>query len=249
MRKISWLEQKSAGFAPIVVSGLTGAGKDTITSGICRFVQSNVQGIIGADNFRTSNCRFTDRPRRPDEIDGVHGRFVGPAEFDELLAAGEFFFSYQKGAYDGVRYGFSATALKEETNRAHTFIVGGEIGTAISLFQKLDDWTREEGADREFLPPILLFVNRPTADAVISGLNSRRASEDEVARRVGHIRANWVLEPEGLQQFREIHPDRTLFVLNNDLDTAVKATADALDRVINDLRVKSSNNHRLSNTA
>jgi guanylate kinase len=63
----------------VVVSGPSGVGKSTIVAEMARLHPQAVP-IVTA----------TTRDRRPGEVDGVHYHFVDDAEFDRLVAAGEF---------------------------------------------------------------------------------------------------------------------------------------------------------------
>jgi guanylate kinase len=63
----------------IVLSSPSGAGKSTIS-----------RMLLAADPDVTMSISATTRPIRPGETDGVDYRFVDDAEFDRMIAAGEF---------------------------------------------------------------------------------------------------------------------------------------------------------------
>ena len=63
----------------IVLSSPSGAGKSTIS----RMLQE-------ADPHITMSVSATTRPKRPGEVDGVDYHFVDEAEFQRMIADGEF---------------------------------------------------------------------------------------------------------------------------------------------------------------
>lgn len=62
----------------LVLSSPSGAGKTTLT-----------RRLLERDGALTLSVSVTTRERRPNEIDGVHYHFIGRAEFDRMVAAGE----------------------------------------------------------------------------------------------------------------------------------------------------------------
>src|SRR5256885_7954787 len=63
----------------IVLSSPSGAGKSTIA-----------RMLLESDNEVTMSVSATTRPKRPGEVDDVDYHFVDDAEFDRMIAAGEF---------------------------------------------------------------------------------------------------------------------------------------------------------------
>ena len=63
----------------IVLSSPSGAGKSTIS-----------RMLLDADDEVTMSISATTRPKRPGEVDDADYHFVADAEFDRLIAAGEF---------------------------------------------------------------------------------------------------------------------------------------------------------------
>src|SRR5256885_12529389 len=63
----------------IVLSSPSGAGKSTIS-----------RMLLAADPEVTMSVSATTRPSRPGEVEGTDYHFVDDAEFDRLIAAGEF---------------------------------------------------------------------------------------------------------------------------------------------------------------
>lgn len=63
----------------MVLAGPTAVGKGTISA----YIRAHFPQVW-------LSVSMTTRPPRPGEVDGVHYVFVGDAEFDRLIAAGEF---------------------------------------------------------------------------------------------------------------------------------------------------------------
>jgi guanylate kinase len=83
----------------IVLSSPSGAGKSTIS-----------RLLLEADGEVSMSISATTRPRRPGEIDDVHYHFVDDAEFDRMIAAGEF---VEFATVFGSRYGTPKAPVKQ----------------------------------------------------------------------------------------------------------------------------------------
>lgn len=82
----------------IVLSSPSGAGKTTIS-----------RMLLEADPEITMSVSATTRPRRPGEVDDVDYHFVTEADFDRLIAAGEF---VEWAHVFGYRYGTPKAPVK-----------------------------------------------------------------------------------------------------------------------------------------
>lgn len=76
----------------IAIAGRSGAGKDLITKAV-----ANKLGIEVV-------CSYTDRPLRPDEVNGKEHIFLSPAEMDEKLTHPENICAYTKIGDTGFHY-------------------------------------------------------------------------------------------------------------------------------------------------
>jgi len=197
---------------PIILAGYTGSGKDTVSHAATKLAETTESG----HSFQHSASRYTDRTPRPGEIQGDHGHFVSQAVFDKLKDEGEFFYDYQKMAYGGVCYGFSLPILERELESKHTFIVGGEIDTALGLKNALDHVHEEDDLTEleqernviksgirkkteKAVHPLILFVNRPV-DQIIKGIKNREAGEAEKNKRIEHVQKHWEKFPKILDK-------------------------------------------------
>jgi len=82
----------------IVLSSPSGAGKSTIS-----------RMLLTADPEITMSVSATTRPKRPGEVDDVDYHFVDDAEFERLIAAGEF---VEWAPVFGFRYGTPKAPVK-----------------------------------------------------------------------------------------------------------------------------------------
>jgi guanylate kinase len=83
----------------IVLSSPSGAGKSTIS-----------RMLLAADKEVTMSVSATTRPKRPGETDGVDYQFVDDAEFDRMIAAGDF---VEWAPVFGYRYGTPKVPVKD----------------------------------------------------------------------------------------------------------------------------------------
>jgi guanylate kinase len=82
----------------IVLSSPSGAGKSTIS-----------RMLLDADRDVTMSISATTRPKRPGEVDDVDYHFVDDAEFDRMIAAGDF---VEWAPVFGYRYGTPKNPVK-----------------------------------------------------------------------------------------------------------------------------------------
>ena len=83
----------------IVLSSPSGAGKTTIS-----------RMVLDKDSGITMSVSATTRPKRPGEVEGLDYHFVDDAEFDRLIAAGEF---VEWAPVFGYRYGTPKAPVKD----------------------------------------------------------------------------------------------------------------------------------------
>lgn len=205
---------------PIVLSGYTGSGKDTIAH---RIVDSSP--ALGG-KFSRSSSRFTDRDPRPGEVPGVDAHFVSPAAFQEHKSHGDFFYDY--GKY-GQNFAFSWPLLQQELQHGHSFIIGGEIDTASRLFLALQERMKRENRGIE---PLMVFVNRELND-ILTGIDRRPGAQDEKQKRIAHVKQNWERVPTLLAQMQEqLGPHRVKYVWNTDIAEAALETRQFIGQAI-----------------
>jgi guanylate kinase len=103
----------------IVLSGLSGVGKDTVLNGLRR-AKLPLEFIV----------TVTTRRPRPDELDGVHYHFVSGERFQELIDEGELL---EWANVYGNRYGTPRQAVREALTGGRDAIVKVDVQGAASI--------------------------------------------------------------------------------------------------------------------
>lgn len=175
----------------VVVSGPSGVGKGTV-----------IRALLGRRPELFLSVSATTRPRRPDEVHGVHYRFLDDAAFDALARSGGLL---EWADYAGRRYGTPAAPVMEATAAGADVLLEIEVQGA--------------GQVRERCPgALLILIVPPSLDALAERLHRRGTEEPEhVAARLEAARRE--LAQAGL--FDHV-------VVNDRLEDAV----DELDRII-----------------
>ncbi len=141
----------------VVVSGPSGAGKDTV-----------IQHALARDASLATVATVKTRPPRPGEIDGVHQVFLSEDEFDEWLAADRFLEHAQ--VYNH-RSGVPRAAVEDLLAAGRTVVLRTDVQGAHTLKSGL-------------VAPLLVFVTAPI-DALARRMRARAGdSEEEIAERL-----------------------------------------------------------------
>ena len=141
----------------VVVSGPSGAGKDTV-----------IRAALARDDSLATVATVKTRQPRPGEIDGVHQIFLSEDEFDEWLAADRFLEHAQ--VYNH-RSGVPREAVEDLLAAGRTVILRTDVQGAATLKQRLND-------------PLLVFVTAPS-EALARRMRARAGdSEAEITERL-----------------------------------------------------------------
>ena len=193
----------------VVLSSPSGAGKTSIAKGLLRRRQDLGYSVSA-----------TTRAPRPKEQDGKDYRFLSPADFATLEAAGAFL---ETVTYAGNRYG----TLKEEVDRVlasnRHVLLDIEVRGAISV---------RSVYERPRL--VEIFVLPPSIDVLLQRLHQRRSeSQGTLAERlmVGRLELKEVQREIALHMFGY---DR--IVVNDNLERAVQEVSDIINEVPTKLR-------------
>lgn len=153
----------------VVVSGPSGVGKSTIVAELARR-RPQVVPIVTA----------TTRPRRPDEVDGVHYHFLSEAEFRELIDRGGL--------------------LEHADNHGHLY------GTPIDQVRGILAAGRDailtispEGARnvrRQVPDALLIFVLAPTMEDLTERLRGRGSESEASLERRRRDAERWIAEAD-----------------------------------------------------
>ena len=141
----------------VVVSGPSGAGKDTV-----------IRAALAQDDSLATVVTVKTRPPRPGEIDGVHQVFLSEAEFDEWLRDDRFL--EHAHVYDH-RSGVPRDAVDALLRDGKIVILRTDVQGARTLKRRVAD-------------PLLVFITAPP-DALARRMQERAGdSPDEIAKRL-----------------------------------------------------------------
>ena len=134
-----------------VLSGPSGAGKDTI-----------LHGAMELDPSLATVATAKTRPPRAGEVHGVHHQFLSEDEFDQWLAAGRFL---EHATVYGHRSGVPREAVEEQLRRGKSVIIRTDVQGARTLRERLPE-------------ALLVFVTVPDA-GILRGRMQRRGTDSE----------------------------------------------------------------------
>lgn len=109
----------------VLLSGVSGAGKDTIK-----------KELIKRMNNVTSMPSYTDRKPRPGEEDGKIYNFISTEEFENKIKSGEF---YEYSVHHEHYYGTSKKVLNDTINSGKIIVKDIEVNGTENLLKLLKD--------------------------------------------------------------------------------------------------------------
>jgi guanylate kinase len=138
----------------LVLSSPSGAGKTTIT-----------RRLLERDPTLSLSVSVTTRPRRPSETDGKDYRFIGQAEFDRMVAAGELL---EHANVFGHCYGTPRQPIESAIAAGH------DVVTDI-------DWQGTQQVSASLSGDLVtIFILPPSAGALEARLRTRAQDSDAV---------------------------------------------------------------------
>ena len=147
----------------VILSGVSGAGKDTIKRELIKRME-NVESLPS----------YTSRPQRPDDIEGQTYIFVTKPEFEEMIQNGEF---YEYDIHHDNYYGTSRKLLNEKISKGKVIVKDIDVNGTEHLKELLEKDTKivtiflrvpkkelkrrlEERADKPSPQEVILRLNR-----------------------------------------------------------------------------------------
>ncbi len=178
-----------------VVSGPSGAGKDTL-----------VDGLRTRHDRMLYSVSATTRAPRPGERDAVDYFFLERAEFEKRLAIGEFL---EHRAYNEHLYGTPRSFVNEALRAGYDVVSKPEVNGALAM-------------QRAFPEAVLIFIVPDKFSHLRSRLEARRTETNEqIAARleIAHEEFTFVRHFDYLVINEEAHPQRAV----DDLEAILRA--------------------------
>ena len=139
-----------------VLSGPSGVGKSTLIE------------RLKHDRFPITHCvTATTRPQRVGEEHGVHYHFLADAEYDALLAAGQFL--EHAVVHNLYRYGIPLHSIRDALRRGQDVILAPDVQGASTVRWKLPN-------------AITIFLRPPALEELVPRLAARGTESDEERR-------------------------------------------------------------------
>lgn len=171
----------------LIISGPSGVGKTTITRAVERSIPDGVFSVSA-----------TTRQRTPTDVEGVDYHFVSDAEFDRMVAAGEFL---EWANVFGKKYGTPRLWVEEQLRRGRLVILEIDVQGAIQV--------------KRAMPQAFgIFVLPPDERVLLERLrNRRREPEDVIQRRFAEAKHE-ITQARASTAYDE-------YLVNADLPTAI----------------------------
>lgn len=112
----------------VILSGVAGAGKDTIKKELIKRME-NVESLPS----------YTSRPIRPGDIDGKTYNFVTKQEFEKMIQAGEF---YEYDIHHNNYYGVPKKLLNEKLQNGKIIVKDVDVNGTENLIKLLKNETK-----------------------------------------------------------------------------------------------------------
>jgi guanylate kinase len=178
-----------------VVSGPSGAGKDTL-----------VEGLRARHDRLLYSISATTRAPRPGERDGVDYFFLARADFEQRLRAGEFL-EYRD--YNGYLYGTPRSFIEGSLRGGYDLVSKPEVNGALAIKDQFPD-------------AVLIFIVPDKFSHLRSRLEARRTETNEqIAARleIAHDEFTFVRRFDYLVINEEAQPQRAV----DDLEAIVRS--------------------------
>jgi guanylate kinase len=172
-----------------IISAPSGSGKSTLVNQL----RSLVEGL----DFSIS---YTTRPLRGSEEDGREYHFTTRAEFERMIAAGDFL---EWAEVFGNYYGTALTALQHAKDAGKDLLLDIDVQGAAQVMKKLPD-------------AVSIFILPPSPEILQLRLRARSEAE--------HVTSEAVIEKrlaEARNELKQMH-DYKYALVNDVLDQAVK---------------------------
>ncbi len=168
----------------IVISGPSGVGKGTV-----------VKALMERDARLKLSVSATTRPKRPNELDGVHYYFISHEAFEKMIDQDRFL---EHAQYVGNRYGTPEEPVNKMLEAGYDVILEIEVQGGLQVMKRRPD-------------ALSIFIAAPSFEILGERLRGRGDTDEEkVLMRLQQARMEYVIAP----QYQYI-------VVNDELEKAV----------------------------
>jgi guanylate kinase len=181
--------------ALVVISGPSGAGKTSICNELLK---------------RISNSRWsvsvTTRPARGEEVDGKEYRFIGPGEFQRMVADHELL---EYAQYLGNWYGTPRKAVEEALAAGQIMVMEIDVQGGAQVAQRMPRSIR-------------VFVLPPTMETLKARLEGRKTESEALQERR-------IAKADGEIAFARASGGYPYFITNDILEDSVRRVMDIIE--------------------
>lgn len=203
----------------IVVTGTTGAGKNTLVEQI----------LTQEPQLRLSRIvSYTTRPQRPGEVEGIDYHFVSEDEFEQLIASGAFFETSKSTGKNGKENSYGT--LKRDLERV---LAGENMVWIIDLFRaaNLERYIEDQFGDhaQEILKRTqVITVGAPLTKIKDRFLGREQSSTNAREMFLSRIRKDWKIYSQNKNKF----PEENVVINDGSLEGAVHKLKSKIEQLL-----------------